>query len=199
MLITKNYKFKKPELTDSPPDITVMNPNWDDIDDKLFKVIQAWEDFKANGGEVGTNKSEANIILPGYLKCRGVMSSEGDASFGIFGNLTPWAATNEQTIGVPGYPFKNAFIGSSGGDNNNGHTKLTNGYLMQWGQITVPANSEATITYPLYYSSPTYPVITPIGNRANGPSSVTSFGTNWAKIYNGSNISMTFKVIAIGK
>lgn len=25
MLTTTNYKFKKPELTDSPPDITVMN------------------------------------------------------------------------------------------------------------------------------------------------------------------------------
>lgn len=35
MLETTNYKFKKPELTDSPPDITVMNPNWDSIDTKL--------------------------------------------------------------------------------------------------------------------------------------------------------------------
>lgn len=32
---TTNYKFKKPELTDSPPDITVMNPNWDAIDTEL--------------------------------------------------------------------------------------------------------------------------------------------------------------------
>ena len=69
MQTTKNYKFKKPELTDSPPDITVMNFNWDTIDEKLFAVIQAWENFKANGGEIGGiittaethYKSESNI------------------------------------------------------------------------------------------------------------------------------------------
>lgn len=38
MLTTTNYKFKKPELTDSPPDITVMNDNWDIIDTNLKKL-----------------------------------------------------------------------------------------------------------------------------------------------------------------
>lgn len=38
MLTTTNYKFKKPELTDSPPDITVMNGNWDIIDTNLKKM-----------------------------------------------------------------------------------------------------------------------------------------------------------------
>ena len=38
MLTTTNYKFKKPELTDSPPDITVMNGNWDIIDTNLKKL-----------------------------------------------------------------------------------------------------------------------------------------------------------------
>jgi len=32
---TTNYKLKKIELSDSPPDITVINPNWDLIDDNL--------------------------------------------------------------------------------------------------------------------------------------------------------------------
>lgn len=32
---TTNYKLKKIELTDSPPDITVINPNWDTIDKEL--------------------------------------------------------------------------------------------------------------------------------------------------------------------
>jgi len=35
MLQTTNYNLKKPQLTDSPPDITVMNPNWDAIDAEL--------------------------------------------------------------------------------------------------------------------------------------------------------------------
>lgn len=32
---TTNYALKKIELTDSPPDITVINPNWDTIDEEL--------------------------------------------------------------------------------------------------------------------------------------------------------------------
>ena len=32
---TTNYKLKKIELPDSPPDITTINPNWDTIDTKL--------------------------------------------------------------------------------------------------------------------------------------------------------------------
>lgn len=32
---TTNYNLVKPALTDAPPDITVMNPNWDTIDAQL--------------------------------------------------------------------------------------------------------------------------------------------------------------------
>lgn len=32
---TSNYALKKIELADSPPDITVINPNWDTIDEEL--------------------------------------------------------------------------------------------------------------------------------------------------------------------
>lgn len=32
---TTNYGFVKPALTDAPPDITVMNTNWDKIDTEL--------------------------------------------------------------------------------------------------------------------------------------------------------------------
>lgn len=32
---TTNYQLNKIELTDSPPDITVLNPNWDTIDQKM--------------------------------------------------------------------------------------------------------------------------------------------------------------------
>lgn len=36
---TSNFNFVKPALTDAPPDITVMNQNWDKIDEKLHEVI----------------------------------------------------------------------------------------------------------------------------------------------------------------
>jgi hypothetical protein len=35
---TTNYQLKKIELPDSPPDITVLNPNWDTIDTNLKKL-----------------------------------------------------------------------------------------------------------------------------------------------------------------
>ena len=38
MQTTTHFNFKKPELTDSPPDITVMNTNWDTLDTKLKEV-----------------------------------------------------------------------------------------------------------------------------------------------------------------
>lgn len=41
MLKTQNYGFNKPELSDSPPDITVMNPNWDNIDKKIKENTDA--------------------------------------------------------------------------------------------------------------------------------------------------------------
>ncbi len=40
MLTTTNYGLKKIELKDSPPDITVINPNWDAIDAE-FKTVES--------------------------------------------------------------------------------------------------------------------------------------------------------------
>jgi len=34
-LLTTFYNLIKPQLTDSPPDITAMNPNWDAIDAEM--------------------------------------------------------------------------------------------------------------------------------------------------------------------
>lgn len=38
MLKTTNYQLNKIELTDSPPDITVLNQNFDTIDTNLYKA-----------------------------------------------------------------------------------------------------------------------------------------------------------------
>lgn len=59
MLTTTNYKFKKPELIDSPPDITVTNPNWDITDAKLKEAFNSIEDkvnkadFTLSNGKTG--------------------------------------------------------------------------------------------------------------------------------------------------
>jgi len=48
MLTTTNYQFKKIELKDSPPDITVINPNWDAIDTELKKVNEQLGEMENN-------------------------------------------------------------------------------------------------------------------------------------------------------
>lgn len=50
MLQTANYALKKIDLTDSPPDITVFNPNFDTIDAKLKEI----EDNKVDELDIGT-------------------------------------------------------------------------------------------------------------------------------------------------
>lgn len=51
MLETTNYQFKKPELADSPPDITAINPNWDKVD-QMFKAKVGLNDI--DGSILGT-------------------------------------------------------------------------------------------------------------------------------------------------
>lgn len=48
MLETTNYKLKKIELADSPPDITAINPNWDTIDAKLKTNEEQINNLDAN-------------------------------------------------------------------------------------------------------------------------------------------------------
>lgn len=55
MLLTTNYKMKKIELKDSPPDITVINSNWDWLDTMiktLHDSTNTWETFKQSGGKL---------------------------------------------------------------------------------------------------------------------------------------------------
>lgn len=43
---TTNYQLHKIDLTDAPPDITVLNPNWDKIDAELAKRATLGSDGK---------------------------------------------------------------------------------------------------------------------------------------------------------
>lgn len=66
---TTNYALKKIELIDSPPDITVINPNWDTIDTELKENEDALTSHKADymaHGEVAslyrTTKDANNVF-----------------------------------------------------------------------------------------------------------------------------------------
>lgn len=58
---TTNYNLVKPELTDSPPDITVMNPNWDTIDVELKSHDDKIKNLSAYAVASGTNAYTASI------------------------------------------------------------------------------------------------------------------------------------------
>ena len=58
---TINYNFAKPELNDSPPDITVMNPNWDTIDVELKSHDDKLKNLAAYAVAIGTNTYTSTI------------------------------------------------------------------------------------------------------------------------------------------
>ena len=54
---TTNYNLKKIELTDSPPDITVLNNNWDTIDEELKSQADAHESHLEESVHQGINNT----------------------------------------------------------------------------------------------------------------------------------------------
>lgn len=74
---TQNYSLVKPALTDSPPDITAMNPNWDKIDTEMkknadsAKVAQTME----TAGGTATVVTIANFTLENGISRKFVASA----------------------------------------------------------------------------------------------------------------------------
>lgn len=176
MLTTKNYNFKKPELTDSPPDITVFNENFDDIDEKLFEALKTLKDFFANGGEIGgtitfpkgiTRQTLQKINMRGkdYTQRSGLSnyngyptwatviedpdddnntngllfmlgSGSGDAYNDNYVRPLKMGYAQKNNIGSANVPWDDLFLRGST-KNVNGYTKLPNGFILQWGAVSV--------------------------------------------------------------
>lgn len=96
---TTNYNLIKPELTDSPPDITAMNPNWDKIDGKIKELEEENENIAIQKANLINNKvpinelpianqieaeagvSDSTLMTP--LKVRQFMASNGGSGGGV--------------------------------------------------------------------------------------------------------------------
>ena len=63
MRYTENLLLKKPDLADSPPDITVFNDNWDKIDEKLKKLPVQNGGLYINSDTTEEDKEEATTAL----------------------------------------------------------------------------------------------------------------------------------------
>lgn len=78
MLTTTNFGLNKPELADSPPDITVTNSNWDAVDKHLKNAVV----IPKAGGTTGTAITLNDVTLTdGFMmKFRAVYSNSAAAT-----------------------------------------------------------------------------------------------------------------------
>lgn len=223
---TINYQMKKPDLTDSPPDITVLNENFDIIDEKLFAVIKAWEDFKANGGEVGGSitlpsgsientkgtiklvgndgkqvyLSAQNSIVKGVPKCE-IVLIKNDNNDGY--ELRPTNHGKDVTaLGGQYHNFKDIWL-SGFSKSANGYTKLPNGMILQWGTVTLPATTSSnTFSLPLTFPITNLCAYVSIFDQGNISSSsacrLLNFNTASIQIANSLNVGMKATYFCIG-
>ena len=222
MLTTKNYKLKKPELTDSPPDITVMNPNWDTVDEKLFAVIQAWENFKKNGGAID-GILETPVVNTSQIQIHDKIS---DDSYYLFQennsiylgkrHLGEWAENayginfesmyfnrnlipsySGKTIGTNGNPWADVFI-TGFSRSGNGYTRINNKFIVQWG-IDGTAQESMKITFPVSFPNECFVVsLTPYTSNHSYSSCSVSVATKNDFTYTKQYPTLQVRYIAIG-
>lgn len=168
---TINYNLKKPEANDNV-NIDDLNLNFDIIDEKLFAVIQAWEKFKASGGEISGNLSAIQLATKspsnnyrwteethntGYkIISSNTNPSTGDWREEFIMAHDGFAPKNDKVLGTSENPWNDIFI-KGVSKNTNGYTKLPNGFIMQWGQIDITIsnanNGAITATLPIAFST----------------------------------------------
>lgn len=90
---TTNYNLRKPELTDSPPDITVLNENFDTIDDELNEHTQqikalSDKDVITLSSSITVTASAQNAITPTWSL---------DGASGPSANSQSWNLPNVNT------------------------------------------------------------------------------------------------------
>ncbi|MCF0149590.1 MAG: hypothetical protein HUJ77_14490 [Clostridium sp.] len=159
MLKTTNYQMNKPELTDSPPDITVLNGNFDIMDEKLFSIIKAWEDFKSTGGKIN---GDLELLPIKKLKSRmsngrevniAYMQNNGAVTYGDELNPTFLVGAERPSVWENGASNSivcvKDYINSKG---SSGYTKLPNGIVIEWGVVeNATSGVNTSITFPIEF------------------------------------------------
>lgn len=88
---TTNYGFNKPELQDSPPDITVLNPNFDKIDAQLKSLTDKDTELNTAINQVKTDylpKTGGNVTNALTVKNKTVAVSVNGSVADANGNIT---------------------------------------------------------------------------------------------------------------
>ena len=169
MLLTTNYKMKKIELKDSPPDITVINSNWDWLDTMiktLHDSTNTWETFKQSGGAVGTLNivsESSNTSEDKFLTTKDILSLGSDKMGicldGQSNSLRPFGSQSGlKTLGVPGAEWADA-------------------HLSDIGSVKLALNSKAN-----YWQGTWNPVIYCSGGGSNILDDVVTSACHWMRI-----------------
>lgn len=190
MQLTKNFKLKKIELVDSPPDITVLNFNWDTIDTNLKQALDRandWNNFKANGGAITGNLTaprfaledkggigiQGNLsILYGKGEVRLRPSGLGVGNYGVIvdsstASMCP-EVSRQISLGTNSNLWKEVWVGNYN-KSLNGYCSLPNGMIMQWGYVNGITAAENTITLPIAMSHNNYNIhVTDYNNTTDG-------------------------------
>lgn len=90
---TTNYNLHKIDLNDAPPDITVLNGNWDTIDAKLKEV----EDTAASGGALETRVRNVEVHNTNQEESKAEIWSGVYTGDGLYNS-------NHKSIAVPKVP-----------------------------------------------------------------------------------------------
>ncbi len=121
------------------------------LTDAERKLIQAWETFKASGGDIGG--AITALGLNGPSSCAYAFGSgnlqlkNGEARIDFISGdgvkpprLEPLTG-GDYDLGDPAYYFKNVWVGPYSKDTN-GYTKLPNGLILQWGIVKFSHTNE---------------------------------------------------------
>ena len=133
------------------------------LTDAERKLIQAWETFKASGGDIGGAITALGLNGPSscaYAFGNGNLQlKNGEARIDFISGdgakpprLEPLTG-GDYDLGDPAYYFKDVWVGPYS-KNANGYSKLPNGLIIQWGQFDSGSSVteiENKITYPLVF------------------------------------------------
>lgn len=80
---TTNFNLHKIDLTDAPPDITVLNQNWDTIDSKLKQIEQYNSDMTP--ASIGAVPLDGSVPMTGQLQTTKIFFDRSNGTYGDAG------------------------------------------------------------------------------------------------------------------
>lgn len=128
---TTNYQLNKPELTDSPPDITVLNENFDKIDTEMKRQDNA---FLAHLDETAPHAELANRTITvgvgkDFTTIQGAINSLKKRIDAII-TINVDAGTYAENVEVFGFYGRGALVINGGSDLESAANYVVNGFYV---------------------------------------------------------------------